>query len=240
MAILTTRDSTDPNASADINTLSSRAVDVNTVNAKGDIYVATADNTVTRLGVGSNDTVLMADSTQSEGVKWGGGSPFVLDMPAGSWDYPATNFAPWEKVTGTYGDIYAHAFDDGGAEYVQSQFKLPENIGSGSTTVTFYIEGFAKTWVTGKNVEFTFYHSAKADDEDWDSADFTSEVSGDLALSTTAQDSMDFFSYTETFTNLGWSAGDHVRIKLGRTAASANELSGDYYLTHFRISVPRA
>lgn len=40
------------------------------VNAKGDLIVATADDTVTRLAVGANGTRLVADSTASEGVKW--------------------------------------------------------------------------------------------------------------------------------------------------------------------------
>jgi hypothetical protein len=40
------------------------------VDAKGDMFVATADNTVARLGVGSNGQVLTADSTQTPGVKW--------------------------------------------------------------------------------------------------------------------------------------------------------------------------
>lgn len=48
------------------------------VDAKGDLLVASADNTVTRLAVGANDFVLTADSTQATGVKWaaasGGGS----------------------------------------------------------------------------------------------------------------------------------------------------------------------
>jgi hypothetical protein len=40
------------------------------VDAKGDLFVATADNTVVRLAVGANGQILQADSAQSSGVKW--------------------------------------------------------------------------------------------------------------------------------------------------------------------------
>jgi hypothetical protein len=46
------------------------AVDQNLVNAKGDLIVATADNTVTNVAVGANNTMLVADSAQASGVKW--------------------------------------------------------------------------------------------------------------------------------------------------------------------------
>lgn len=39
-------------------------------NAKGDIYTATADNTPAVVTVGANNTLLVADSAQSSGVKW--------------------------------------------------------------------------------------------------------------------------------------------------------------------------
>lgn len=51
--------------------------DKSTLTTKGDIYVATAASTITRLGVGANGEILTADSTQAGGIKWGsaGSSP---------------------------------------------------------------------------------------------------------------------------------------------------------------------
>lgn len=40
------------------------------IDAKGDLIIGSADNTVARLGVGSNNYVLMADSSQTLGIKW--------------------------------------------------------------------------------------------------------------------------------------------------------------------------
>ena len=41
------------------------------VDAKGDLIAATAADTVARLAVGTNDQVLIADSTTATGLKWG-------------------------------------------------------------------------------------------------------------------------------------------------------------------------
>jgi hypothetical protein len=43
---------------------------ISTIDAKGDLLVGSADNTITRLAVGSNNQVLTADSAQASGVKW--------------------------------------------------------------------------------------------------------------------------------------------------------------------------
>jgi phosphohistidine swiveling domain-containing protein len=40
------------------------------VDVKGDLLVATADNTIARLPAGTDDYVLVADSTDANGVKW--------------------------------------------------------------------------------------------------------------------------------------------------------------------------
>lgn len=46
------------------------AIPKSTVTTKGDLIVATASGVVTRVGVGTNEFVLTADSTTASGVKW--------------------------------------------------------------------------------------------------------------------------------------------------------------------------
>jgi hypothetical protein len=46
------------------------AVQKSTIDAKGDLLVGTADNTVGRLAVGTNNYVLTADSNETSGMKW--------------------------------------------------------------------------------------------------------------------------------------------------------------------------
>ena len=46
------------------------AIQPTIVDAKGDLIVGTADNTVARQAVGANGTVLMADSAQTNGIAW--------------------------------------------------------------------------------------------------------------------------------------------------------------------------
>ena len=56
------------------------------VTTKGDLVVATAADTLARLGVGANDQVLTADSAQSTGMKWAaaGGSGGALTREGGN------------------------------------------------------------------------------------------------------------------------------------------------------------
>ena len=57
-----------------VDTASGLLVPKSLVDAKGDLLVGTANDTVARKAVGSNGKVLVADSGQSDGLKWGGPS----------------------------------------------------------------------------------------------------------------------------------------------------------------------
>ncbi len=171
-------------------------------------------------------------------VPVGGGAAWrFIDLVPGAWDYPAANPAPLDTDTGTNGTMKRHLFDDTTEEQIIAQIRLPSDLDSAGT-VFFELYGYAVAAAASKNVEFTFYHSPKNDGENWDAA-FSSKISGDLATDAT-QDQLDSFSWSETVATLGWAADDLVRIKIGRTAPSVNNLVGDYGLTHFRLKIPRA
>jgi len=71
-----------PNAVKSAYDLANGAVAKSIVDAKGDLIAATAADTVSRLAVGTNGQVLMADSTTATGLKWGtaGGGGKVLQV----------------------------------------------------------------------------------------------------------------------------------------------------------------
>lgn len=54
-----------------------------TLTAKGDLFVATNSGTITRLPVGSDSQVLVADSTQITGIKWGVGASRSITVVTG-------------------------------------------------------------------------------------------------------------------------------------------------------------
>jgi len=60
-------------------------VDKSTLTTKGDLYVATASATIARQGIGSDGQILVADSSQTNGLKWStisGGVNYILNPGA--------------------------------------------------------------------------------------------------------------------------------------------------------------
>lgn len=72
------------------------------VDAKGDIIAATAADTVSRLAVGANNTVLTADSTTATGLKWAAAaaSGKVLQVVQATYDTETTSTSSTYSDTG--------------------------------------------------------------------------------------------------------------------------------------------
>lgn len=68
------------------------------VDAKGDLLVGTAADTADRLAVGSNNTVLTADSTTATGLKWATATQKVVQIVTGTTTTETSN------STSTYAD----------------------------------------------------------------------------------------------------------------------------------------
>jgi hypothetical protein len=63
------------------------AVSATVIDAKGDLLAGTAADTLSRLAVGANNTVLTADSAEATGMKWAaaaGGANFTIVNPGGT------------------------------------------------------------------------------------------------------------------------------------------------------------
>jgi hypothetical protein len=95
---------TGPHTHADYIT-SSSAINPNIVDAKGDIIAATAADTVARLAVGANDTVLTADSSTATGLKWATPSSGGMTLLSTTSLTGATTTI--SSISGAYNNLFA-------------------------------------------------------------------------------------------------------------------------------------
>lgn len=115
------------------------AIPTSLVDAKGDLLVGTANDTVARVPKGADGQVLTADSTDAAGVKWatptGGASAFelrgtgfpegVVTATVGTYytDTAATNGAiRWVKASGTGNTGWKVLYGDTGWRYLNSSY----------------------------------------------------------------------------------------------------------------------
>lgn len=72
-------------------------IPLSTIDAKADLVVGTADNAVTRLGVGSDFSILFADSSTVSGLRWG--STYQV---SGKNQLLNGDYSVWQRGTGTF------------------------------------------------------------------------------------------------------------------------------------------
>ena len=141
------------------------------VTAKGDLIVATGNATLTRQPVGSNDQVLVADSTQADGVAWK--SVGQLDNPVinGGMDIwqrgttfssPATNTYTadrwqYQRATTTATTISRQTISSDGNQY---SIRVARDSGSTNVTSIFLytnLETSDSIPYQGKTITLSFY-----------------------------------------------------------------------------------
>jgi len=151
---------TGPHTHADYIT-SGSAINPNIVDAKGDIIAATAADTVARLAVGANDTVLTADSSTATGLKWAaaaGGGMTLISTTTLSGNATVT----LSSISGSYTDlrlVYLGVYGNASSTDMNMQLRLNGDTGSNyessylRTMSTYQIlnDGGATRIVIGKN-----------------------------------------------------------------------------------------
>jgi len=109
------------------------------VDAKGDIIAATAADTVDRLAVGANDTVLTADSSTATGLKWaasGGAANYTLLNTGGttlSGGTTTVSFTAYDSLLIIIQDISS----DAGNAFVDVRFN--SDTGSNYQSSSWYV-----------------------------------------------------------------------------------------------------
>ncbi len=127
------------------------------VDAKGDIIAATAADTVSRLAVGANDTVLTADSSTATGLKWAaaasGGANWSLLNSGGT----ALTGAATITVSGISGkDKIMVLVKDASSASNGSQFFVRINGDTGSNYYDFGVSleihaSYQTNWMSSRN-----------------------------------------------------------------------------------------
>lgn len=98
----------------DVSTVANAAVPKSLVDAKGDILVGTADNTVARQAIGTNGQVLTADSAQTNGLKWADVSATDSTKLPVDGSGSMTNRLSWTGTQTSAGNGVANIFRDVG------------------------------------------------------------------------------------------------------------------------------
>jgi hypothetical protein len=129
----------------------STAINPTIVDAKGDIVAATAADTVARLAVGANDTVLTADSAEATGLKWAapaGGATFPTFKA-----YKTTSNQSISSATDTKVTFNAESWDTDSCFDTSTSRFTPNIAGYYQINCTIYVD----TTNDGNRNVFYFY-----------------------------------------------------------------------------------
>lgn len=113
---------------------------LSTLTTKGDIYVATGSATSTRLPVGSDGTILTADSSQSSGVKW---------ASAGTSTIPTGSVMPYVGTSAPTGWLMCDGSQVSRTTYSDLFGVISTHYGQGDNSTTFNLPDFRGQFLRG-------------------------------------------------------------------------------------------
>ena len=118
--------------------LADGAIAKSLVDAKGDIIAATAADTVARLAVGANNTVLTADSSTATGLKWAAASSGAMTkITAGSFT-GVTGVNIDSIFSSTYKNYFVLVYDFGSSGNAGNTFSLQYRYSGTTDTSSLY------------------------------------------------------------------------------------------------------
>lgn len=103
------------------------------VDAKGDIIAATAADTVAKLAVGANDTVLTADSSTATGLKWATVSSGGMTLINTGGTALSGQQITISSIPGTYKNLYIVVVAAVAASAANTSFRLNSDTGNNYT-----------------------------------------------------------------------------------------------------------
>lgn len=192
-----------------------------TLTAKGDLYVATASNTVARQAVGTDGYVLTADSAQTNGVKWAAASGGGASL---RW-YTGESNAPLREVFGNGLELFEFEQTDDQAIY--AKFTLPASYGGARL---YLKKGKMFSVTTSGNVLFqatSYIYKANVAGNStptgYTSTNAQQAINGTTNLISLVSD-IDLTDASKQINGVTVAAGDTIGIKLVRKSSS--ETSG--------------
>ncbi len=184
-----------------------------------------------------------AGQTRTDCTITGGGSkPDWLK----SWRAPSTssigepgdNFAPLAVDAGANVDVEVALYDAATDECRSVAFRVPSDIDTGGTC-TFTAEWYSGTETTGDVVWDFRHNSGTGEGVSWDTTRTIEAAAADTTQGTVDQKTVT--TWTETVTNLGWTASEFVEGLVCRDANNGGDtMANDASMLLFSVRCPRA
>ena len=169
------------------------------IDAKGDLIVGTADNTVARLAVGTNGHTLVADSVETTGLKWvapsGGTTTWTAYTPTTA------------NITVGNGSLTTEYFQQGTFVAVRFRFRLgsTSSIGNDSTISLPFAASDANRGVSG---QVSFWDDN--DNKVYDAVAFVAGTTNIILYAANASSTYTFGSVISATVPFTWATDDSI------------------------------